>query len=218
MISRNIKAVIFDFDGVIVDTEEVGVRVSCDIMKKKCGVDLTGDDKRRFYGLQDLSFYQYLAQKYAFPSSPEELLLHHNEMYGKEILSINDCLPGVRNLLNRLQAQRIPTAICSGSYRHQIVTILNNLALDSFDLITSCEETSKHKPHPEPYLLTAEKLRLKPVNCLAIEDSENGIISARSAGMYCVGVSVGNHGTQDLRRANLVVPSLDLLDPHWMGL
>src|SRR3989338_8556554 len=199
MIPSNIEAVIFDFDGVIVDTEEIGIDVSYRLMKKQFGIELTKEEKNMFYGLQDLLFYQRLIGKYGLDVKPHQLLQHHNQEYDAAIVRVNSTLPGVVDLLKNIRKNRIAAAICSGSYESQIQIVLNNLGLAGyFDAITNCEETANHKPHPEPYLVTAQKLKVSPRNCAAIEDSENGITSAKNAGMYCVGVTIGNHGTQNL--------------------
>lgn len=209
MIPSNIEAVIFDFDGVIVDTEEIGIDVSSRLMKRRFGIKLTQEEKNMFYGLQDLRFYQLLIEKRYLEANPHLLLQYHNQEYDKAIMQINSTLPGVVNLLEELRKNGIVSAICSGSYISQIETVLRNLGLGGyFDVVTSCEETTNHKPNPEPYVVTAKKLKISPLNCAAIEDSENGVISAKNAGMYCVGVTVGNHGTQNLVGADMVIYSL----------
>ena len=152
MIPENIEAVIFDFDGIIVDTEQVGVNVSTDLMKRRFKVDLTEADKHSFYGLQDVRFYQALLEKYGLTADVDNLMREHNAQYDTAIFQIRQPLPGVRELLSKIQERELPTAICSGSYEHQIRTILANLELTQyFRAVTSCEETQQHKPHPEPY-------------------------------------------------------------------
>ena len=155
----------FDFDGVIVDTEEIGIGVSSRLMQREFGIQLTEEERKMFYGLQDLRFYHRLTERYGLNQSPQRLLDIHNEEYDEAISRINSTLPSVSSLLEELRKNKIRAALCSGSYKSQIEMVLRNLGLTRyFDVITSCEETANHKPHPEPYLVTAKKLHLNPTN------------------------------------------------------
>jgi HAD superfamily hydrolase (TIGR01509 family) len=165
--------------------------------------------------LQDLRFYKWLLKKYDISYNPEMLLNEHNMEYNSRILEIRTALPGLTNLINSLRKSKIKMAICSGSYLDQIKTALRNLSMDSmFDAIVSCEMTNNHKPHPEPYLMALKTLNVKSNECLAFEDSENGVLSAKKAGIYCVGVEIGNHNTQNLKRvgADHITYSLEEFD------
>ncbi|MEK6963202.1 MAG: HAD family phosphatase [Nanoarchaeota archaeon] len=206
----SLEAVIFDLDGLIVDTEEIGVRVSAGLIQKEFGIELSAEDRRGFYGVPDLDYYDQLIRKYALQTSAEELLRKYNPDYDQHLLDIKNPLPGLLSVVGQGIENGFKMGICSGSFEHQITQVLSNLCLLScFDAITSYEDTKRHKPHPDPYLLTAKKLGVVPNKCLVFEDSESGVLSARRAGMYVVGVQIGNHGTQDLRLADQVVYSLE---------
>lgn len=208
MIPSNIAAVIFDFDGVIVDTEEIGIRVSADLFKQKFNIRLTEQDRTTFYGMPDLQFYTLMLQKYGITAEPDRMLQEHNQVYDDELAKIRTALPGVVDTVQTLKARGLTLGICSGSYNHQILTLLHNLGLvNYFDTIISYERTSLHKPHPDPYLHTAQGLHISPRACLVFEDSENGVCAAKRAGMYVIGVQIGNHGTQDLGSADRVIYS-----------
>jgi HAD superfamily hydrolase (TIGR01509 family) len=209
MIPENIEAVIFDFDGVIADTEVIGVRVCSDLMKRMFQIELTEEDQNSFYGLQDKKFYQHLFEKYELSANVNDIIREHNQAYDFLISLINKPLPGLRETLQKINEESLPIAICSGSYKYQVRKVLTNLRINEyFHSITSCEETQQHKPLPDPYLLAAKKFDVDPAKCLVLEDSENGIVSAKRAGMYVIGVTIGNHGTQDLRGADKVIHTL----------
>ena len=109
-------------------------------------------------------------------------------------------MPGVEKTLRLLKQKGLKIGLCSGSYLNQIQLLLTNLNISSyFDAIISCEDTDKHKPDPEPYLIAARKLNVPPEHCLVFEDAETGVKAAKKAGMKCVGVMIGNHGTQNLQ-------------------
>lgn len=213
MIPANIKATIFDFDGIVVDTELLGAKVLAIIIKKNFKIKLSDKDKRQFFGTCDLDSYKFLIKKYNLTANADELLEQHNSIYDNKIFQIRETLPGVKSALKKIKQRGLKTAVCSGSYPIQITTVLKNLGLQAyFDLIVSADDTSKHKPNPEPYILTAQKLNLLPKDCLVFEDSENGIKSAKKAGMYCVGVKIGNHGTQNLEKADQAINTFKELE------
>lgn len=199
---KKIKAAIFDLDGVLVDTETIGINVCSDLIKRKFRIRLNKEDKAMFYGLADLEYYKRLLRRYHIDSDPMYLLDEHNQEYDHRISDMKNAIPGVAELIKQFSKNNVRLAICSGSYLDQIKTILGNLDLESFfDVIVSCEMTLNHKPHPDPYLLALRLLKIKPDGCIAFEDSENGVQSAKKAGIYCVGVNIGNHGTQNLRKS-----------------
>jgi HAD superfamily hydrolase (TIGR01509 family) len=123
-------------------------------------------------------------------------------------------LPGFPDLLALLREKDIPAALASSSPRSWI-----NLVLDRFDLkrvfqavVSSEEVAGRGKPAPDIYLYTARKLEVEPSGCVVIEDSRNGVLSARAAGMYCVGIRNGFNDEQDLSAANIIIEGFGGLD------
>jgi HAD superfamily hydrolase (TIGR01509 family) len=208
-IPKNIKAVIFDFDGVIVDTEEIGANVAMELIDTKFGIKLTSEDKKRFYGIFDEDYYEIILTKYDLTADLDELMNEHNSVYDKFLEEMNALLPGAEEVIKKLKNMGFKLAICSGSYSHQLELILNAFNLKKyFEIVVSCEDTKKHKPDPEPYLITASKFGIDPKDCLVLEDADMGVNSAKTAGMYCIGVKIGNHNTQNLKQADLVIETL----------
>ena len=215
-IPNNIEAVIFDFDGVIVDTELFGLETAGRVLQHMARTPMLYelDD---FYGTADIDFYRGFIEKHKLDVEPEELLKAHNVIYDQKIMRMARPLPGVKETLERLEKLKygrtdFKLAICSSSYAYQVLGVLEKLDLAKyFSGSITCEDTTHHKPHPQPYLKTAELLEVAPENCLVFEDSANGVKSAKAAGMYCIGVEIGNHNTQDLSQADRVVYSFERL-------
>lgn len=210
MIPTQLKATIFDLDGLIVDTEGICVNVSKGLFQRKFNIELTPEEIKGRYGVADLDFYRKIIHTRKIKAISEELLEEHSALYDQQIENIREALPGVESVLQLLKQKKIKIALCSGSFLTQIRTLLTHIHLLSyFDVIVSCEDTGKHKPDPEPYLLTAQKLGASPAQCLVFEDADNGVRAAKKAGMKCVGVRIGNHGTQNLKEADVVVNTLE---------
>lgn len=125
-------------------------------------------------------------------------------------------LPGVRELLELLHAQGIPTAIGSSTHRLNITLTLQALGLsDRFTAICSAEDVTKGKPDPQVFLLAAEALHMPPEKCLVLEDAQVGIDAALAAGMKAVGVAT-THPAEHLQKTHLTVHRLTEL--HWDNL
>ena len=202
--------VIFDFDGLIVDTESLGIEVSRELLARRFDIDLTVEDQRSFYGLFDPEYYARLRELYGLEGSTQELLEAHDSVYDQKLSEVRETLPGVESMLDDLRATGSRLALCSGSFQRQISRVLGNVALeDRFEVIVAAHDTDRHKPHPEPYLLTAEKLGTPPERCLVLEDSDPGVLAARRAGMAVIGVEIGSRGRQTLDQAHSVVWSLE---------
>lgn len=120
------RAGIFDLDGLLVDTESIGKDVMTQLFQKEFGISLTQEDQKNFYGVPDIICYERLIQKYDVAARPQELLDEHNKIYNKGIGELEEPLPGVREVLQRLQEKNIAMAVCSGSYRDQIMLIMTS--------------------------------------------------------------------------------------------
>jgi HAD superfamily hydrolase (TIGR01509 family) len=137
----------------------------------------------------------------------QEMKLFYSQY--KDAILKAEALKGSNELLNYLQQVNIPTALATGSKRHQLEAILKQNGWEkSFKVLVGEEDCEHFKPHPDPYLKAAQKLNIDPENCLVIEDSRNGVLSAKAAGMTVIAVTAGSSYQQDLKEADLVVDSL----------
>lgn len=204
-----IKAVLFDMDGVISDTQHIHAEVETKLLKDY-GVDLSAEEiTAKYAGYSDDEFYEvvfadYGITKVTMDEAIEEVWKRKFAASRGNILP----LPGVQNLISDLKENGFKLAVASASIMEFIELVLSDLNLsDKFDAITSAIEVENGKPAPDIFLLVAKKIGVEPKNCVVIEDSVNGMIAAKKAGMKCIGI-VKEKGDYP---ADLVITSFDEL-------
>jgi HAD superfamily hydrolase (TIGR01509 family) len=214
-----LRAVIFDFNGIIVDDEPIHFKLFQRVLGEE-GIALTEEDYyARYLGFDDRGAFMAGFRENSRPLSAPKLqeLIECKAVYYQEAIR-NDVtvFPGVKNLVTDL-AQTLPLAVASGALRHEIETILKTLGLlDHFRAIVAAEDVTQGKPEPEIYLkalaaLNARGENGKPIeaaDCVVIEDSKEGINGARRAGMKCLAVT-NSHPPELLSEATAVVKSLE---------
>jgi len=192
-------AVIFDFDGVITDSEILHLRAFNRVLAQ-FGIEITTKEYYRDYlGLTDLDCFRTLAHEGRLKLGShqiEDLVKRKNEMFKQLATSDSGIIEGVHGFVKMLRQNNIPMAICSGAVRSEIELILEKVGLrDFFEVIVSAEQVKKGKPDPEGFLLTLQKLNEKtknsigPNQCIVIEDSHWGLEAAKAAGMHPVAVT-----------------------------
>ncbi|NLZ04620.1 MAG: HAD family phosphatase [Phycisphaerae bacterium] len=213
-------AVIFDFDGVITDSEILHFRAFNTVLAG-LGLELT---KKEYYstylGLSDKDCYKALIAEGRLdikPSQVAELIRKKTRIFEELARTDGKVIEGVRPFLDLLASNAIPMAICSGALRAEIELILEDSGLrDFFKAIVSAEQVKRGKPHPDGFLLTLKKLNqrlrapLPAKQCVVIEDSHWGLQAARAAGMHTVAVT-NTYEAEQLAGAEKVVDRLDRL-------
>jgi sugar-phosphatase len=182
-----IKAVIFDFDGIIIESEPLWVEAEIGVFKS-IGIELTPEMCRRTTGLntQDTLEYWYSIHHWT-GKSIFQLYKEIMESMQTLILQRADLKDGYLDILQLFVEKKLPLAVASSSPLKLITTALKKFHLFEFFKIISSSENEEHgKPHPALYLGAAKKLGIDPVHCLAFEDSFNGAISAKAARMKLV--------------------------------
>ena len=205
-----IKAVIFDLDGVIVDSEPIE-SLSLEMLLKEYGKK----PKLNKVGLlhtpgPSKNSYQLLIKKYKIDEDLEKLKRRKREILqsffvGKKVKPMT----GFVKLINILKKNNIKTAIASNRFIEHIPIMLKSIKADNFfDIIVGPDEDTKHKPAPDIFLKCAKKLNTSPKACAVIEDTEAGVISGKTAGMKVI--VVPNRYTQDqnFAKADKIVKSL----------
>ena len=209
-------AVIFDFDGVLADTEQLHLRA----FQQTFGAHgWTLDDRsyaERYLGYDDRATIAAFLRDHELPVNPGAIaaLLREKAAAFDVLRSSGSVLyPSAAACVERLAA-RFPLAIASGSLRTEIVDILNGARLVSaFRAIVSAEDVSRSKPAPDPYLRAAQLLDVDAASCVVIEDSAFGLIAARTAGMKTIAVTTTSR-VEALAGANRIIRSLDELTPE----
>ncbi|PYR71914.1 MAG: HAD family hydrolase [Acidobacteria bacterium] len=207
-----ITAIVFDFDGVLADSEPLHLRSYQDVLGP-AGITLGRDEYyARYLGFDDEgAFRQIVADKGLMLADEElELLLAEKARRFEALVLKADVLyPGAAACLDRLAAY--PLGIASGALRHEIELPLRAAhLLDRFRFIVSAEDAERTKPDPEPYLRAAALHEAPPSACVAIEDSHWGLQSARGAGLRTIAIT-HTYPREALTDADAIVESLDEL-------
>jgi HAD superfamily hydrolase (TIGR01509 family) len=210
-----IDAVVFDMDGVIVDSEQVwdDVRRS---YTREVGGTFPEEATRAMMGMSSPEWSRYMAETLGIPRTPEQInadiVARMLEQYGQE----PPLIPGAADAVRRIAA-RWPLAIASSSNAELIDTVLRAAGLHSlFQVTVSSEEVAHGKPAPDVYLEAAARLGVGPRRCTAIEDSQAGIRSAKAAGMWVVAIPNPHFPPDDeaLAQADVVLDSIDQVWPE----
>jgi HAD superfamily hydrolase (TIGR01509 family) len=202
-----LRAVIFDMDGVIIDSQPYHFAVE-DKMCREMGIDVSLEESHSFVGMAGAKVWEYLKNKFALQESIDELLAFENKARTAYFSTLENLqpIPGVLELLKALKQHNIKTALASSSSAEVIEIFLSKMELkDFFQQITNGDAVEKGKPDPDIFLHTATALGENPSDCLVIEDSANGVKAAKLAGMKCIGFRNANSGDQDLSLADRVI-------------
>ncbi len=210
-------AVIFDFDGVITDSEILHLRAFNSALAQH-GFEISRRDYYQDYlGLNDLDLLDLLVKKGLLDVSGErigELARQKKEVFEELARSEGSIIEGVGEFLEMLREKRIPMAICSGALLAEIELILEKAGLRNFfEVIVSAEQVAKGKPHPDGFVLTLHKLNLgqdEPIaasRCVVIEDSHWGLEAAKAAGMHTVAIT-NSYDAEQLAMADRIVGHL----------
>jgi HAD superfamily hydrolase (TIGR01509 family) len=182
-----IEAVVFDLDGVIVDSEQVWDDVRERLAKERGGRWHEGA-QAAMMGMSSPEWSVYMHDEIGLSESPEEI---NEEVVRRMLARYGDGLPlidGAVEAVRRL-ADAFPLAVASSSNRPLIETVLREARIDDrFDAVVSSEEVAAGKPAPDVYLEASRRLRVDPTRAAAIEDSSNGIRAAHAAGMRVIAV------------------------------
>lgn len=182
-----LKAVIFDMDGVLADTEPLWQRAELEIFGA-LGVPLTQQMLHSTMGLRCDEVVAKWYQLYAWEGKSVGQV--HDEIVARVIGLVREeavLLPGVRSAIDKVQAAGLRLALASSSPMALIEAMLDHLGIRAaFEILRSAEVETHGKPHPAVYLHTAEALGVSPLQSMAIEDSFNGLLAAKAARMRCV--------------------------------
>jgi len=215
-----LAAVIFDFDGVIADSEMLHFAAFNKVLSE-FGYRIEKQDYfKNYLGLTDIDLFGELIEggKIAADAGIVKDLFERKKKIFQDIAK-SDCriIDGVPKLLQRLKDENIPVAICSGAVLEDIELILKSAGLlDFFDVIVSADDVERGKPEPDGFVLALQKLtdlsgeKISAGGCVVIEDSHWGLQAAKTAGMHTVAVT-NSYNAEELFGADKIVTRLDEL-------
>ena len=179
------RAVIFDNDGVLVDSEPLH-RVAWERTFGPRGVVVPGADYDWSIGRRDATFAGIIAERFGLPDTPESLVDEKRSHLVAMLEQESQTFDGLPELVRALAADR-RIGVASSAMRPEVEIVLARFGLREFvDVTVTNEDVTRHKPDPEPYLLCAERLGVEPTGCTVVEDSVSGIEAARAAGMRVI--------------------------------
>ncbi len=209
-----IKAIIFDMDGVLVDSEPFHIEIEKQQFLLN-QISISDEEHHQFMGTASDVMWREIAGRHTL-NIPVEQLVEQNKTesirYFTALIEI-PVMPGLVDLLEKLTTQNYPMAVASSSFPEIIEIILEKTGLRKyFQVVVSSQEAGKSKPEPDVFLLAARKLGIPAKDCVVIEDSANGIKAAQSAGMSCIAYQGPGANPQSQKEADAVVRSYTQLE------
>lgn len=202
------RGVIFDMDGVLVDSEPFICKAGC-MMYAELGLQVRSEDFVPFIGMGENRFLGGVAEKYHFPVDIDKIKKRTYDIYLKIIQGALQPLPGVHDFLGRCRALGKKIAVASSADRRKVEGNLREIGLEwnSFDTVVCGEDVVRKKPDPEIFLLAAKRLNLPAAQCLVVEDAVSGVAAAKAAGAKCLALTT-SFSHEQLTGADFFAPNL----------
>ena len=209
-----IEAIVFDLDGILIDSEHVWDEVRQQLADERGG-RWNDNASRDMMGMSSIEWSRYMRDVVGLSEEPEEIsaevVRRLEDRYRREL----PLIPGAEQAVQRLAA-RWPLALASSSNRELIDLVLESSGLGRyFEASVSSEEVARGKPAPDVFLEAARRLGVGPTSCAAVEDSENGILAAKAAGMRTIAIPNPQYPPDNdaLAAADAVLTTIDDLAP-----
>lgn len=216
MVTTPRYSLVFDMDGVIIDSEPLHFSVEAEMLRD-LGVEVENDVLHGFVGIGSRDMWTDLRNRYRLSETAEELSGRELEAYGRLLAVRNDiaAIPGIPSLVDRLKSAGWGVAVASSSRPDHIDRVLNLTGLaEKMDAVVSGYELPDGKPHPEIYQKTCRILGIDPARAAALEDARSGVVSAKAAGLTAIAYRNPASGSQDLSAADWIVDEIPILTPE----
>lgn len=202
-----IKGLIFDMDGLMVDTESLYFEAEKELARR-FGREVKEETLARMMGRKPLESLIIFAQELQLEESPENLLAMRTALMREKLRSHLRPRPGLYTIIH-IFSGRLKLAIATGAQQEFLDLIVDRLGLrEKFEVLQASDEIKEGKPHPEIYLLTCRKLGLKPQECVVLEDSMNGVLAAKRAGCQVIAIPSPQAKGQDFSQADFIANDL----------
>jgi beta-phosphoglucomutase family hydrolase len=207
-----ITTVIFDLDGVIVESEDAHIEAEKQ-MFLKYGVVISAEELHTYTGTTAKAMFTTLIAKYGLKTTFDEMNRQKEKVLLRLLAEDAEPTKGVLSLIRELKRRGVRLAVGSSSTRRLVDFVLKKLGIASmFDCVIAAEDVEHSKPDPETFLKAAAELGVRPDECLVIEDAELGVEAAKRAAMKCVGYHNPHSGNQDLSKANIEIDDFSKMD------
>lgn len=203
-----IKGVLFDMDGVLVDSEPFICEAAI-LMFRELDVEVSPEDFKPFVGMGENRYIGGVAKQHGVKIDIDQVKARTYEIYGEIVRGKLKPLPGVHEFISRCRSKGFSLALATSADRIKMEVNLKETGLsnDSFQAIITGLDVKNKKPSPEIYLMAAKSLGLKPEYCLVVEDAVSGIESGKAAGCRCLAVTT-SFDSAALREADWICDSL----------
>ena len=202
------RAVVFDMDGLMFNTEDVYYRVGTELLRRR-GCQYTRDLSDAMMGRPPQACFERMIEWHALSDDWQSLARESEEIFVGLLDGYLAPMPGLLDLLDALESAGVPKAICTSSSRRLLDEILSRFAMQNrFRFTLTAEDITRGKPDPEIYLAAAGRFGIRPDEMLVLEDSQTGARSAAAAGALVVAVPCEHSAGQDFSAAAMVIESL----------
>ena len=213
------KAILFDMDGVLIDSEGV-MAVSTIQALATFGIRTTAEEYSPFIGKGEDLYIGGVVRNHGFVYVPE-MKAYTYEVYGRNIGEAN-CIPGAADMIRAVVKAGIPHALCSGAELPKVLHNLHALELttEDFDVILSANDVTRNKPFPDIYLKGAAGLGMDPADCVVVDDTLSGVASGKAAGAYTIAIG-GTYTKEQFDKQGLAdafVERPDMLVEHFRSM
>jgi len=208
--STTIRAILWDMDGVIVDTAPYHLKAWQQVFQKR-GVNFTEEDFKRNFGRRNDTIIRDTLGEALLQSEINAIISEKEPIFRNVVKKNIKSFPGAIKLLKSLRKHGFKMALASSATIENIELLIQGLGIENyFNTIVSGRDVAEGKPSPQVFLLAAKKLGVAPENCIVIEDAVAGVTAAKRAGMHCLAVT-NTHPRQSFNEADLVVDSLETI-------
>lgn len=206
------KAMLFDMDGVLVDSEPIHFAARARTLRRY-GIETDDEELSHYTGTLTETFLREVSKSHGVDIPIEEASEFAPEDFNTEL---NRCevqpIEGIQTLLEHLYSKNIPMAVASSSTPEVIREFVKRLGFEKyFRALISGKDVAHSKPAPDVYLKAAEAVGVASNECVVLEDGRNGVLAAKAAGMYCIGFRSPHSGIQDLSKADIIVDKISEL-------
>jgi HAD superfamily hydrolase (TIGR01509 family) len=185
--TSGLKAVLFDMDGTIIDSEPYWLKSEQDLAAEH-DAEWSESDGHKMIGLSLTESSKLIKEHLGSDLDAEEIVERLSDSVNKQLAREIPWRPGAQELIRELKRKKIKTALVTMSLRKTALQVVEAMGFDAFDVVIAGDDVVHGKPHAEPYIKAAKALGFEPKDCIAFEDSITGLLSAEAAGTVAIGI------------------------------